>query len=92
VNLPGFSSTSQPRSTRRFSRARAPSTREANALSQPNTTAARRAPSPSDPASAAAAINAWYSTPGDASDDSRPILERLGFTALCTTTPYVYEP
>ncbi|MEW2635081.1 GNAT family N-acetyltransferase [Streptomyces sp. NPDC048389] len=27
----------------------------------------------------------------DASDDSRPILERLGFTALCTTTPYVYE-
>ncbi|MGW7359187.1 GNAT family N-acetyltransferase [Streptomyces sp. NPDC054802] len=28
----------------------------------------------------------------DASDDSRPILERLGFTALCTTTPYVYEP
>jgi GNAT superfamily N-acetyltransferase len=28
----------------------------------------------------------------DASDDSRPILDRLGFTALCTTTPYVYEP
>ncbi|MGX1506240.1 UNVERIFIED_CONTAM: GNAT superfamily N-acetyltransferase [Streptomyces graminofaciens] len=28
----------------------------------------------------------------DASDDSRPILQRLGFTALCTTTPYVYEP
>ncbi|MBT2368484.1 GNAT family N-acetyltransferase [Streptomyces sp. ISL-10] len=28
----------------------------------------------------------------DASDDSRPILERLGFTALATTTPYVYEP
>ncbi|MFF3291470.1 GNAT family N-acetyltransferase [Streptomyces sp. NPDC003023] len=27
----------------------------------------------------------------DASDDSRPILERLGFTALCTTTPYVHE-
>jgi GNAT superfamily N-acetyltransferase len=28
----------------------------------------------------------------DASDDSRPILERLGFAALATTTPYVYEP
>ncbi|MBM7169196.1 GNAT family N-acetyltransferase [Streptomyces sp. G44] len=28
----------------------------------------------------------------DASDDSRPILERLGFTTLCTTTPYVYRP
>ncbi|MCF3962994.1 GNAT family N-acetyltransferase [Streptomyces fuscigenes] len=28
----------------------------------------------------------------DASDDSRPILERLGFRALTTTTPYVYEP
>ncbi|MEU0371629.1 GNAT family N-acetyltransferase [Streptomyces sp. NPDC006283] len=28
----------------------------------------------------------------DASDDSRPILERLGFVPLCTTTPYVYEP
>ncbi len=26
----------------------------------------------------------------DASDDSRPILERLGFVALTTTTPYVY--
>lgn len=42
VNLPGFASTSQPRSTSRFSRALAPSTREADALSQPSTTAARR--------------------------------------------------
>lgn len=28
----------------------------------------------------------------DASADSRPILERLGFTPLSTTTPYVYAP
>ncbi|MDF9811031.1 GNAT family N-acetyltransferase [Streptomyces sp. SPB162] len=28
----------------------------------------------------------------DASDQSRPILRRLGFTALTTTTPYVYQP
>ncbi|MFJ9243427.1 GNAT family N-acetyltransferase [Streptomyces sp. NPDC101776] len=28
----------------------------------------------------------------DASDESRPILERLGFARLTTTTPYVYEP
>jgi GNAT superfamily N-acetyltransferase len=28
----------------------------------------------------------------DASDDSRPILERLGFVAVTTTTPYVWEP
>ncbi|WP_445527679.1 GNAT family N-acetyltransferase [Streptomyces cyslabdanicus] len=28
----------------------------------------------------------------DASDQSRPILERLGFVALTTTTPYMYEP
>ncbi|WP_329454998.1 GNAT family N-acetyltransferase [Streptomyces sp. NBC_01497] len=28
----------------------------------------------------------------DASEDSRPILERLGFAALTTTTPYVYDP
>ena len=28
----------------------------------------------------------------DASDDSRPILERLGFTAVTTTTPYVWAP
>lgn len=28
----------------------------------------------------------------DASDQSRPILQRLGFTALSTTTPYVYKP
>ncbi len=28
----------------------------------------------------------------DASDDSRPILERLGFIAVTTTTPYVWKP
>ncbi|KOT88532.1 GCN5 family acetyltransferase [Streptomyces sp. NRRL F-5755] len=28
----------------------------------------------------------------DASTQSRPILQRLGFTALTTTTPYVYRP
>lgn len=28
----------------------------------------------------------------DASDDSRPILERLGFVAVTTTTPYTFEP
>ncbi|MEU4118555.1 GNAT family N-acetyltransferase [Kitasatospora sp. NPDC028055] len=28
----------------------------------------------------------------DASDQSRPILERLGFAQLSTTTPYVYQP
>jgi GNAT superfamily N-acetyltransferase len=28
----------------------------------------------------------------DASDDSRPILERLGFAAVTTTTPYVWSP
>jgi GNAT superfamily N-acetyltransferase len=28
----------------------------------------------------------------DASADSRPILERLGFTAVTTTTPYVWSP
>jgi ribosomal protein S18 acetylase RimI-like enzyme len=28
----------------------------------------------------------------DASDDSRPILERLGFVAVATTTPYVFRP
>ena len=28
----------------------------------------------------------------DASEDSRPILERLGFTAVTTTTPYVWGP
>ncbi|MCA1221536.1 GNAT family N-acetyltransferase [Streptomyces sp. 8L] len=27
----------------------------------------------------------------DASEDSRPILERLGFAALTTTTPYLYD-
>lgn len=28
----------------------------------------------------------------DASDDSLPILERLGFIAITTTTPYVWAP
>ncbi|HVB44756.1 MAG TPA: GNAT family N-acetyltransferase [Streptosporangiaceae bacterium] len=28
----------------------------------------------------------------DASDQSRPILERVGFTALATTTPYIWSP
>lgn len=28
----------------------------------------------------------------DASDDSRPILQRLGFISVTTTTPYVYTP
>ncbi|MGW4240462.1 GNAT family N-acetyltransferase [Streptomyces sp. NPDC004749] len=28
----------------------------------------------------------------DASDESRPILQRLGFAALTTTTPYVHKP
>ncbi|WP_327425827.1 hypothetical protein [Streptomyces sp. NBC_01236] len=59
MNLPGFASNSQPRFTSRFRRALAPSTREADALSQPSTTAVRRASSPSAPASVAAAITAW---------------------------------
>jgi len=28
----------------------------------------------------------------DASPDSRPILERLGFACLAVTTPYVWSP
>jgi GNAT superfamily N-acetyltransferase len=28
----------------------------------------------------------------DASDDSRPILERLGFRPVTTTTPYIWSP
>jgi len=28
----------------------------------------------------------------DASDESRPILERLGFVAITTTTPYIWSP
>jgi GNAT superfamily N-acetyltransferase len=28
----------------------------------------------------------------DASEDSRPIVQRLGFTAVTTTTPYVWQP
>jgi hypothetical protein len=28
----------------------------------------------------------------DASADSQPILERLGFVAVTTTTPYIWKP
>jgi GNAT superfamily N-acetyltransferase len=28
----------------------------------------------------------------DASDESRPILERLGFAAVTTTTPFIWTP
>ena len=28
----------------------------------------------------------------DASEASRPILERLGFTPITTTTPYIWTP
>jgi GNAT superfamily N-acetyltransferase len=28
----------------------------------------------------------------DASDESRPILERLGFVAVTTTTPFIWQP
>jgi GNAT superfamily N-acetyltransferase len=28
----------------------------------------------------------------DASEDSRPILQRLGFHAITTTTPYIWTP
>jgi ribosomal protein S18 acetylase RimI-like enzyme len=28
----------------------------------------------------------------DASEDSRPILERIGFTRLAVTTPYIWKP
>jgi GNAT superfamily N-acetyltransferase len=28
----------------------------------------------------------------DATEDSRPILQRLGFTAVTTTTPYIWQP
>jgi hypothetical protein len=30
--------------------------------------------------------------PVDASDESRPILERLGFVAVTTTTPFIWQP
>jgi hypothetical protein len=39
----------------------------------------------------AAELGYWY-LQVDASDDSRPILGRLGFERLSTTTPYVYVP
>ena len=38
-----------------------------------------------------AAVRAFRYLEVDASDDSRPILERLGFTAVTTTTPYVWS-
>jgi hypothetical protein len=39
-----------------------------------------------------AAARAFRYLETDASDDSRPILERLGFTAVTSTTPYVWSP
>jgi GNAT superfamily N-acetyltransferase len=39
-----------------------------------------------------AAVRGFRYLETDASDDSRPILERLGFTAVTTTTPYVWSP
>ncbi|MFI9582441.1 GNAT family N-acetyltransferase [Streptomyces sp. NPDC052236] len=38
-----------------------------------------------------AAANGYRFLQVDASDQSRPILQRLGFVPLTTTTPYVYE-
>ncbi|GGW81151.1 GNAT family N-acetyltransferase [Streptomyces caelestis] len=40
----------------------------------------------------AAAARGYRYLQVDASSESRPILERLGFTPLTTTTPYVYTP
>jgi hypothetical protein len=40
----------------------------------------------------AAAARGYRYLQVDASDDSRPILERLGFVALATTTPYLFRP
>jgi GNAT superfamily N-acetyltransferase len=39
-----------------------------------------------------AAVRGFRYLETDASDESRPILERLGFTAVTTTTPYVWSP
>ena len=39
-----------------------------------------------------AAVRGYRYLEVDASDDSRPILERLGFVAVTTTTPYVWRP
>jgi GNAT superfamily N-acetyltransferase len=39
-----------------------------------------------------AAARGYRYLQADASDDSRPILERLGFVALATTTPFVLSP
>ena len=39
-----------------------------------------------------AAARGFHYLQVDASDDSRPILERLGFVAVTTTTPYMWSP
>jgi GNAT superfamily N-acetyltransferase len=39
-----------------------------------------------------AAARGYHYLQVDASSQSRPILERLGFAPLTTTTPYVYTP
>jgi GNAT superfamily N-acetyltransferase len=39
-----------------------------------------------------AAVRGFTMLQVDASDDSRPILERLGFVPVATTTPYVFRP
>ncbi len=39
-----------------------------------------------------AAVRGFRYLQVDATDDSRPILRRLGFVALTTTTPYVWSP
>jgi len=39
-----------------------------------------------------AAARGFHYLEVDASDDSRPILERLGFVAVTTTTPYIWKP
>jgi GNAT superfamily N-acetyltransferase len=38
-----------------------------------------------------AAARGFHYLETDASDDSRPILQRLGFTAVTTTTPYIWS-
>jgi len=39
-----------------------------------------------------AAARGFHFIEVDASDDSRPILERLGFVAVTTTTPFGWSP
>ncbi len=41
---------------------------------------------------ALAAARGFHRLEVDASDDSRPILERLGFVAVTTTTPFIWSP